>query len=89
MQYIKVSATKVAIYAVAKKFSAGKKNFFYFLLHNPKKRRTFAPANDDRWCNGSTTDFGSVCLGSNPCRSTLFATAKKPLTIIVGGFFPF
>jgi hypothetical protein len=22
------------------------------------------------WCNGSTTDFGSVCLGSNPSSST-------------------
>ena len=20
----------------------------------------------DRWCNGSTADFGSACLGSNP-----------------------
>ena len=24
----------------------------------------------DRWCNGSTADFGSVCPGSNPGRST-------------------
>ena len=23
------------------------------------------------WCNGSTTGFGSVCLGSNPGRTTL------------------
>lgn len=23
-----------------------------------------------RWCNGSTTDFGSVCPGSNPGRTT-------------------
>ena len=22
------------------------------------------------WCNGSTTDFGSVCLGSNPGGTT-------------------
>ena len=22
------------------------------------------------WCNGSTTGFGSVCLGSNPGRTT-------------------
>lgn len=22
------------------------------------------------WCNGSTTDFGSVCQGSNPCETT-------------------
>ena len=31
------------------------------------------------WCNGSTTDFGSVCLGSNPSSST-----KKP--VISTGF---
>ena len=24
----------------------------------------------DTWCNGSTTDFGSVCPGSNPDIST-------------------
>ena len=22
------------------------------------------------WCNGSTTDFGSACVGSNPASST-------------------
>ena len=22
-----------------------------------------------RWCNGSTSDFGSFCRGSNPCRA--------------------
>ena len=22
------------------------------------------------WCNGSTTDFGSVCIGSNPVGTT-------------------
>ncbi len=22
-----------------------------------------------RWCNGSTRDFGSLCLGSNPSRA--------------------
>ena len=26
--------------------------------------------NLELWCNGSTTDFGSVCLGSNPSSST-------------------
>jgi hypothetical protein len=26
------------------------------------------------WCNGSTTDFDSVCLGSNPSNPT----AKNP-----------
>lgn len=25
---------------------------------------------DVSWCNGSTTDFGSVCQGSNPCETT-------------------
>lgn len=24
----------------------------------------------DSWCNGSTTVFGAVCQGSNPCEST-------------------
>lgn len=24
----------------------------------------------DPWCNGSTADFGSACLGSNPGGST-------------------
>ena len=28
------------------------------------------------WCNGSTTDSGPVCLGSNPSRTT-----QKPLII--------
>lgn len=31
------------------------------------------------WCNGSTTDFGSVCLGSNPSSST---NKKKPLSSV-------
>ena len=43
-----------------------------------KKRRTFAPLSKGSnlvkvivsWCNGSTTDFGSVCLGSNPNETT-------------------
>jgi hypothetical protein len=25
----------------------------------------------DLWCNGNTSDFGSVILGSNPGRSTM------------------
>ena len=29
------------------------------------------------WCNGSTTDFGSVCLGSNPSSSTLSSKPGK------------
>jgi hypothetical protein len=31
----------------------------------------------DRWCNGSTADFGSACPGSNPGRST--TVKQKPL----------
>lgn len=30
-----------------------------------------------RWCNGSTTDFGSVCPGSNPGRTTAKAPLKR------------
>ena len=26
----------------------------------------------DLWCNGSTSDSGSLCRGSNPCRSAIF-----------------
>lgn len=26
------------------------------------------------WCNGSTTDSGPVCQGSNPCRTTAYHT---------------
>ena len=26
------------------------------------------------WCNGSTTDFDSVCLGSNPGETTIKAS---------------
>ncbi len=49
---------------------------------------TFAPAisNESRfnglWCNGNTTDFGSVILGSSPSRPT-----KKPRNF--RGFFYF
>ena len=38
-------------------------------LHMSKKSSTFAPAFEKKtaqWCNGSTTDSGSVCLGSSP-----------------------
>lgn len=33
-----------------------------------QKKCIFAPSNknDVQWCNGSTTVFGTVCLGSNP-----------------------
>ena len=37
-----------------------------------KKKCIFAASNDnDQWCNGSTTDFGSASLGSSPGWSTL------------------
>ncbi len=29
------------------------------------------------WCNGSTTDFGSVCLGSNPGISTIWTKYRS------------
>lgn len=38
--------------------------------------------NFDQWCNGSTTVFGTVCLGSNPGWSTC-----GTLTLMVGVFF--
>ncbi len=37
---------------------------------------------DELWCNGSTTDFGSACVGSSPASST-----GKTLTDLVGVFF--
>ena len=33
------------------------------------------------WCNGSTTGFGSVCLGSNPGRTTQKKSALLMLTL--------
>ena len=33
------------------------------------------------WCNGSTTDFGSVCPGSNPGISTIKGGASHPLSL--------
>ena len=38
-------------------------------LHCSRLLRIFA-AGIEVWCNGSTTDFGSVCPGSNPGTST-------------------
>ena len=35
-----------------------------------QKSIIFAPA-IVLWCNGSTTGFGSVCQGSNPCETTI------------------
>ena len=35
------------------------------------------------WCNGSTTDFGSACRGSNPREATIL---KRKPTYKVGFF---
>ena len=48
----------------------------WFIFHWPLFLHSFWI---ELWCNGSTTDFGSVCLGSNPSSST-----KKP--VISTGF---
>gem|GEM_PF-2138430 len=37
------------------------------------------------WCNGSTTVFGSVCLGSNPGSPTIHLESSERLTL--GAFF--
>ena len=36
------------------------------------------------WCKGSTRDFDSLCLGSNP-GETIFSSSEPPLSR--GGFF--
>ena len=54
-------------------------------IADKRKRCIFAASNErmnDQWCNGSTTVFGTVCLGSNPGWSTL-----ETLTLKVGVFF--
>ena len=51
-------------------------------LHKQIKTTNFAALSERRhmrivlWCNGSTTGFGSVCLGSNPGRTTQKAMFK-------------
>lgn len=45
----------------------------------------------DTWCNGSTTDFGSVSSGSNPDVSTIkyySIMKKKILNFIIYVFMP-
>ncbi len=39
----------------------------------------------DLWCNGSTTDFGSVCRGSNPRRSTMKLIVLSMLITLLAG----
>ena len=48
-------------------FLAGKKKDV--ILHPESKEKLF-PYLIVLWCNGSTTDSGPVCLGSNPSRTT-------------------
>ena len=43
----------------------------YFFIFAPRKQGI------DLWCNGSTADFGSVSLGSNPGRSTTEPSPKR------------
>ena len=38
----------------------------------------------DLWCNGNTTDFGSVFQGSSPCRSTRGKNVGFELRLTVG-----
>ena len=35
-----------------------------------------------RWCNGSTTDSGSVCLGSSPGRAAISCVSRKILIVL-------
>jgi hypothetical protein len=39
------------------------------------------------WCNGSTPDFGSVSLGSNPGGTTIFEYYPLIIKLIYQGFF--
>ena len=41
----------------------------YFPLHNSREKLVLSQL--VRWCNGSTTPFGGVCHGSNPCRTAI------------------
>ena len=68
----KISAHKIAGYCSRCKFF----EFFWpKKLHKKKKSGNFAPANTDNalWCNGSTSDSGSACEGSNPSKATTHA----------------
>lgn len=59
--------------------------FFASAFAKLKICSTFALAisnQDGLWCNGNTTDFGSVILGSSPSRPTGKASQS-------GGFFYF
>ena len=46
---------------------------------------------DELWCNGSTTDSDSVCLGSNPGSSTknsLLLLLSREFFVLCGGRMP-
>ena len=43
-------------------FKWGQKTYFFFIA---------------TWCNGITTDFDSVCIGSNPVVVTIFKKVRQ------------
>lgn len=49
-------------------------NIFFGQLQSIEKKCSFAASKTTKaielWCNGSTTVFGTVCVGSNPASST-------------------
>ena len=45
-------------------------------LPTPSPLHSFQRSSFGRWCNGSTTDFGSVCPGSNPGRPVSHGIAQ-------------
>ena len=45
---------------------------FLFCIWNYEKYGIYYRHNADLWCNGSTSDSGSLCWGSNPYRSAIF-----------------
>ena len=56
---------------------------FYLPLHSQTRElATQKLMNIVLWCNGSTTDSGPVCPGSNPGRTT----EKKPVQEIESAF---
>ena len=52
----------------------GKKRFFFHFGVEKKQKMNKLKGTKitARWCNGSTTDSGSVCLGSSPGRAAIF-----------------
>ena len=62
-----------------KNFSQKRIFFSFFNLYFPVQGISYwhcqgngIPSRTAQWCNGSTTDSGSVCRGSNPCWAAIF-----------------